>query len=233
MARPRYDGLFYFPLDVSFFADKKIKALRVNHKAEGIVVYLYCLCQIYDDKYYEIVDDNFIDCAAADLGIDAANIKEIIKFCCERGLFDKSLFEQSSILTGKSIQLRYQEAHKGAKRNFLVDDKIWLLSKAETLDFIKVECTSSKNNSETEKQANSQEASKITRESLVAKYGEREIIKSEQKYRSWQKKNGVSGDISYSAIAKFLVDDKVPEINVNLDEVIENLKRHYTDGSDD
>lgn len=237
MARPRSDKLFYFPLDVTFFSDNKIKALRVNKGAGGIVVYIYCLCQIYGDRYYALVDDNFIDCAVADLGIDADTIKDILDFCCQRGLFDKGLYESSSILTGKSVQLRFQEAHKGAKRNFLVDDKIWLLSSKETLDFIKGDSTETSSGKdevshETAKQANKPEPEKITRDSLVRKYGEKEILRREQKYRGWQKKNGISGDISYSAIAKFLVDDKTPEVSnssINLDDVMEELRNQYSD----
>lgn len=236
MARPRSDKLFYFPLDVTFFSDKKIKALRVKKGAEGIVMYIYCLCQIYGDRYYVLVDDNFIDCAVADLGFDAITIKDIIEFFCERELFDKGLYESKSILTGKSVQLRFQEAHKGAKRDFQVNDKLWLLSPEETLDFINVECAetpsaNSQTKTATPKQAN-KPAIKVTRNSLVSKYGEKEILRREQKYRSWQKKNGISGEISYSAIAKFLIDDKTPEIrnnsSINLDDVMEELRNQYS-----
>ena len=240
MARPRSDKLFYFPLDVTFFSDNKIKALRVNKGAGGIVVYIYCLCQIYCDRYYALVDDNFIDCAVADLGIDADAIKDILDFCCQRALFDKGLYESSSILTGKSVQLRFQEAHKGAKRDFHVDDKIWLLSQEDTLDFIKRKRPDTSGNNEVppehERQANKPKAEKITRDALVSKYGEKEILRREQKYRSWQKKNGISGDISYSAIAKFLVDDKTPEVSsnssINPDDVMEELRNQYSDEGD-
>ena len=41
MARPMKNGLTYFPFDVDFFTDKKIKRLRAKYGADGIAVYMY------------------------------------------------------------------------------------------------------------------------------------------------------------------------------------------------
>lgn len=43
MARPMKNGLTYFPFDVDFFTDKKIKRLRAKYGADGIAVYMYLL----------------------------------------------------------------------------------------------------------------------------------------------------------------------------------------------
>ena len=53
MARPRKEGMDYFSFDVDFFTgSKKIKILKARYGADGIVIYLYLLCEIYKNGYY-------------------------------------------------------------------------------------------------------------------------------------------------------------------------------------
>lgn len=92
MARPVKDGLNYFPLDVDFFSDKKIRSIRANYGTDGIALYIYVLCEIYrDGGYYVKADEDFIDMAAVDLGIAINEIRQILKFFCKRSLFDDTL----------------------------------------------------------------------------------------------------------------------------------------------
>lgn len=256
MARPKSDGLSYFPFDVNFFSDKKIKSLKAHYGAEGIVLYLYCLCEIYRDTYYAKIDDDFIDCAADDLGFSVDKIRQIMKFFCKRSLFDDTLFTADTILTAKSVQRRYQEAHRGSKRDFFVDAKLWLLEKFETLGFIKVRPVggfSEKNDDFSGKNSDnsgnySTKESKVkenkgkesrtaappapTREQLVRKYGEKNVALYEQKHQNWQERKGIPGGISYARIAEWLIADGVPENNSSIDpaDVEEELRRQYSEG---
>ena len=59
MSRTQVQGIEFFPLDVDFFSDKKIKILKARYGADGITVFLYVLCQIYREGYYTKVDDDF------------------------------------------------------------------------------------------------------------------------------------------------------------------------------
>lgn len=43
MPRPRKNGLDYFPLDVDFLDDPKIKILKARYGRDGIVFYIYLL----------------------------------------------------------------------------------------------------------------------------------------------------------------------------------------------
>lgn len=138
MARPKTDGLLYFPFDVDFFSDTKIKSIKAHYGTDGIVLYAYLLCEIYRNGYYVKADDDFIDCAAADLGFTADKTRQIISYLCRRSLFDNTLFTLVDVLTAKSIQHRYQEVRKGAKRDICVDEKLWLLEKEITSGLIKV-----------------------------------------------------------------------------------------------
>ena len=50
MARPRKRGLEYFPFDVDFFSDKKIKVLKGRFGADGVMIYIYLLCEVYKER---------------------------------------------------------------------------------------------------------------------------------------------------------------------------------------
>ncbi len=161
MARPIKEGLDYFPFDVDFFFDRKIKRLRVSYGSDGICVYLYILCQIYGDKgYYVQFDDDLILDISDTLSISENSTRQIVGYLLSRSLLDSTLAQSVKVLSAKSVQRRFQEAKKKSKRNVFVKAKMWLLKKAETLSFIKV-CPDerfSKNNSDfSEKNADKSE----------------------------------------------------------------------------
>ncbi|MDR4073862.1 MAG: DUF4373 domain-containing protein, partial [Eubacterium sp.] len=116
MGRPKEVRLKYFPLDVNFFSNRKIKILKSRYGADGIAVYLYILCEIYrDEGYYLEKNEDFIYITADDLNMSVDKIEQILKFLFERSLLvemkvDKSskLFKSDAIITARSIQSQYQ-----------------------------------------------------------------------------------------------------------------------------
>ena len=71
-----------------------------------------------------------------------------------------TLSESVTVITAKSVQRRYQEIKKSAKRGIPVDDRIWLLKKEETEPCIKVQSFdgfSEKNDSYSEKNPDNSE----------------------------------------------------------------------------
>lgn len=141
MARPKSNGLLYFPFDTSFFFDRKIKTLKGRYGADGISVYLYILTEIYRDcGYYMKVDGDFYDTAADDLNMSPDKVNQIVLFLSERSMFSEQLLRSDDVLSGAGIQRRFQEAmaERGKKREIEVDKNIWLLSESETKPFIKV-----------------------------------------------------------------------------------------------
>ena len=158
MARPRKQGLLYFSFDTDFFySDRRIKALRARFGNDGIVLYIWILCEAYKDKgYYLIYDDDCIDNMMTDLGLTEGFIKQIMEYLASRSLLTQISILASPVttITSPGIQKRYQEAMKGQKRIVDVNGEIWLLSKEETASFIKVtqnEAISEKNHSISEK----------------------------------------------------------------------------------
>ena len=158
MARPKKQGLLYFSFDTDFFySDRRIKALRARFGNDGIVLYIWILCEAYKDKgYYLIHDDDCIDNMMTDLGLTEGFIKQVMEYLASRSLLTQisTLASPVTTITSPGIQKRYQEAMKGQKRTVDVKGEIWLLSKEETASFIKVtqnEAISEKNHSISEK----------------------------------------------------------------------------------
>lgn len=139
MARTQKKGIDYFSCDVDFFSDKKIKILKSRYGPDGIVLYLYLLCEIYRNGYYLILDDDWEFIISDDLSMDSNKVKQVLNFLLERSLFDNTLFQSDKVLTSTRIQKNYQEAVKSraVKTNIIVDN-YWILKEEETATYIKV-----------------------------------------------------------------------------------------------
>lgn len=149
MARPRLKGLLYFPFDIDFFEDNKIRILKARYKSDGVLIYLFLLCEIYREGYYIKVDDDFEYIISDELGIDQNKVKQVLNFLLKRSLFDNTLFSLDKVLTSAGIQRRYQLGIKERMRKSrtpLEVGRYWLLNEEDTEPFIK--CTLFEDNPE-------------------------------------------------------------------------------------
>lgn len=150
MARPMTNSARYFPFDVDYFSDRRIRRLKRDHSILGIVMHISLLCSVYSDSsgYFTRFDENLIFDLAERLGIDEEECKDMVSQLVRIGLFDKKVFEKQGVLTSKSIQLRFQEIIKsrGQKRRIFVDKNLWLLNARDTADYIHFEGSFSENN---------------------------------------------------------------------------------------
>lgn len=138
MARPMKKGLDYFPFDVDFFSDRKIKRLKARYGTDGIAVYVYLICELYRSGYCIKYNDDLILDISDELNISENSTRQIIDFLLSRSLFDDKLAKSDKVLTAESVQRRYQEAKKGSKREIEVEARYWLLKAEDTYSFIKV-----------------------------------------------------------------------------------------------
>ncbi len=160
MARLRKDGLNYFPLDVDFFDDEKIKILEARYGADGITLYLYLLCRIYRQGYYIQVNEDFKYLVSAELKMGADKVKQVLTFLLSRSLFDNTLFQSDAVLTSAGIQKRWQIAKKEAARKTPIEvGRFWLLKREETEPCIKCtlfdDCSGKNDNNSGKKEDNS------------------------------------------------------------------------------
>ena len=121
MARPKAKGVEYFPLDVGFLSDLKIRKIMLSHGPASIAVLIYIFAAIYKDEgYFMSIKDDEISLIALDTNLDADYVKQVINRACEVELFSFRIYDNFRILTSEGIQNRYlkiTERRKSVKIN--------------------------------------------------------------------------------------------------------------------
>ena len=139
MPRPQKEGIDYFPFDIDFFSDPKIKILKARYGVDGIAIYMYLLCEIYRSGYYIRFNEDSQYIISDDLKMSPDKVMQVLKFLLERSLFDNKLFQSDAVLTSAGIQKRFQFAVKErAKKNPIEIEGFWILPEEKTEPFIKV-----------------------------------------------------------------------------------------------
>lgn len=129
--RPNKKGLEFFSLEVNFISDIKIRKLIKYQSGGAVTVYVHLLCNIYENGYYIVWDNELPFIISESTGFDEAYISEVIKCCMNVGLIDKNMFENHKILTSIGIQIRYNEICKRANRTSRVEEFSLLNTKEE------------------------------------------------------------------------------------------------------
>lgn len=121
MARPTAKGVDYFPLNVNFINDLKVRKLLLSCGAEAIAVLIYLLSTIYKDEgYYVEIHEDEIDLIALDVNVTPEFVLEVINKACEVRFFDVNLYENFNILTSKGIQERYLKITERRKNSVVI-----------------------------------------------------------------------------------------------------------------
>ncbi|WP_313214128.1 DUF4373 domain-containing protein [Soonwooa sp.] len=116
MARKIKQGLDYFPFDVTFFSDIKIRKLIKYQGGKSISVYACLLCHIYENGYFIKWDNELPFIISETTGYEEAYIIEVINSCLKIDLFSGKLYKESGVLTSRGIQERYESICRQAKR---------------------------------------------------------------------------------------------------------------------
>ena len=139
MSRTADFSLDYFPLDASFFEDKRIRRLRSRFGADGPMLFLYILCHAYGGEgYYIPYSEDWVEDAAEDLGCSTDKIEMMLHYLLNKTLLDSTLFSTVKVLSSHGIQAQYQKSKARSKQDIEVDGRLWVLSESETAGFVKV-----------------------------------------------------------------------------------------------
>lgn len=121
MARPTAKGVEYFPLNVNFINDLKIRKLLLSCGTEAIAVLIYLLSTIYKDEgYYVEIHEDEIDLIALDVNVTPEFVLKVINKACEVRFFDVNLYNNFNILTSKGIQERYLKITERRKNSVVI-----------------------------------------------------------------------------------------------------------------
>jgi len=127
LARPKKQGLDYFPLDVN--VDNKIEILESEYGILGFGFIVRLFQKIYANGYYLEWNQYSAILLKKEIGMTKEKINEFIEFCLEINIFDKKLYSEYNILTSRGIQKRYFTVCKRRKEIELI--KEYLLVKPE------------------------------------------------------------------------------------------------------
>lgn len=123
MARPISKGVDYFPLDVGFMNNLKIRKVIQACGPNSIAIIMLLLGNIYGDEgYYMRWDEDVCFLITEALGVKDLYALETVKKCLQVDLFDENLFNKYKILTSRGIQKRYFEITKRRKNNDIIQD---------------------------------------------------------------------------------------------------------------
>lgn len=116
MARPKKEGLDYFPLDVHIFEDEKIEAIAGEFGIKGELAVIKLLCAVYEKGYFAVWDELTKAKLLKRLpGTSKELLEQIVNRLVIWGFFDESLFNSAKVLTSSKIQATFLEATKRRK----------------------------------------------------------------------------------------------------------------------
>ncbi len=129
-------GLNYFYFDVRFLEDPRVRSLLLHYKDRAIGIYVTFLCIVYRDGYFIKTDlDTLIDDISFELGTNSSEdnelIRNVIETMVQKGLIDKSLYEDEGVFTSKAIQRHFYSCTLRRKKQ---PHPYWLLTAEEEDD---------------------------------------------------------------------------------------------------
>lgn len=134
MARPTKIGLDYYPMDVGFLRDKKIRLLQSEFGASSVLFVLYVLGKAYEGEgYFLIWDKDECLMAADELRKSPTYISEVLQGCLSRSLFDERVFQMFGVLTSVGIQRRYLRGCV-KRESITIISEYWLLNLEDKTD---------------------------------------------------------------------------------------------------
>lgn len=111
MARPVKQGIDYFPFDVDFFSDIKIRKIARACGSQATSILICLLCNIYKDNGYYILWDEDLPFVIADtVGVSEGAVKEVIYKALQVDFFDQNIYNKYQVLTSYGIQKRFKSA---------------------------------------------------------------------------------------------------------------------------
>lgn len=111
MARPTKQGLDYFPLDVGFLQNVKVRRIMRACGIQSIPVLISLLANTYRDEGYFLRWDNDMPFLIADeLGVSEGAVTAVVDKATQVGFFNANMYEKYGVLTSNGIQKRFFEA---------------------------------------------------------------------------------------------------------------------------
>ncbi|MBP1616146.1 MAG: hypothetical protein H6Q13_3594 [Bacteroidetes bacterium] len=121
--RPAKQGIDYFPIDVGFFTDVKVRKISRACGASSTSILICLLCNIYkDDGYYILWDEDLPFVIADTVGVSEGAVKEVLLKALQVEFFSREMYDKYNILTSNGIQKRFFLATYQRKETSIIKD---------------------------------------------------------------------------------------------------------------
>lgn len=128
MARPQKDGLDYFPFDVDFMKDTKVRRIARTFGCTGTMAIVVLFTDIYRTRgYYMNWDEDTCFDLSENLQCDPELAAKIVDACVLAKIFNVDLFQDKAVLTSAAIQLRYLKINQDCKRQRTINPEFSLI----------------------------------------------------------------------------------------------------------
>lgn len=105
MARPRKQGVDYFPLDITL--DDKFHLIEAQHGIIGFGVLIKMYQRIYSEGYCYTWTEREQLLFSSLISVDISKVIDIINDAIKWDIFDLGIYNKYNVLTSKGIQSRY------------------------------------------------------------------------------------------------------------------------------
>lgn len=180
MARPKKEGMDYFPHDTDAVNDEKIESLRLLYGNDGYAFYFILLERIYRTKQFEldVSDAETIQILAKKVSVSEDKFLKMLETSLKRDCFDRQAYEERKVLTSEGIKKRASVVvDKRVKMRDKYQQTKEDVSDAETTQETGVESTQSKEKKSKEKKSKNKYAEFVSMsleeyEKLKEQFGE-------------------------------------------------------------
>ena len=151
MARISKPGLDYFPRDVNFLQDRKVRRISCRHHAAGIAALTSLLCLIYKEKgYYVLWNKDTLFDIAQEACCEEEEMQAIIDDCLSVGLFDTYIYKEYGVLTSQAIQEQYHKIIIDSRRKYKLPlENFWMIKEEKEANDNEEETKETKERKET------------------------------------------------------------------------------------
>lgn len=139
MARPKKEGMDYFPHDTDSVNDEKVEALRMLYGNDGYAFYFILLERIYRTKNAEldVSDAETMQILSRKVGVTLQEFENMLKTALKRDCFDQEAYDERGVLTSNGIKKRVApivEKRESMRRKYVSNNEkdSLLVSDAET-----------------------------------------------------------------------------------------------------
>lgn len=218
MARPKKEGMDYFPHDTDAVNDKKIEALRALYGNDGYAYYFIMLEQIYKEKNFQLdvsdaeTREEMFQVLSKKVSVSMEVFMKILNTSLKWGCFDKRLYDEKGVITSEGIKKRANvvvEKRVKMREKYQSDKEI--IFDAETTQETMEETTQSKVKKSKEKKNKYKEYVLLTNEEyqkLIESFGETKTVEMIERLNNYIGSKGKRYKSHYHTILNWVNKDK-------------------------